>query len=127
CVARLYVPDKLARYKLINHITEEIGGITMKEKGVEEGIRPKYPVLRVSFVIISIFCYVMLGFSILFFILGIIGIVLPPLLFFLPVSLVLAIFAFVLLIQVRMNQLMQDIEMNTRQMAENLGKRSERG
>ena len=117
---------KVSHY-LINHITEEIGGVTMKEKGVEEGIRPKYPVLRVSFVIISVFCYVMLGFSILFFVLGLVGIAVPPLLFFLPMSFVLALFAFGLLISVRMNQLLQDIEMNTRQIAENVGKLSGRG
>lgn len=99
----------------------------MKEEGVEKAIRPKYPVLRVSFVIISVFCYVMLGFSILFFVLGMIGIANLPRLVFLPMSLVLAIFAFGLLISVRMNQLLQDIEINTRQIAENVGKMPERG
>lgn len=99
----------------------------MKEKEVEKAIRPKYPVLRVSFVIISIFCYVMLGISIVFFILGVMGIGVPPLLFFLPMSFILAIFAFGLLISVRMNQLLQDIEVNTRQIAENVGKMPERG
>ncbi len=87
-------------------------------------IQIKYPVLRVSFTIISMFSYVMLGFAALFFIIGCIGIAFPFLLSFLPVSFILALFAFVLLISVRMSQLLQDIEVNTRQIAESVEKTS---
>ncbi len=95
-----------------------------KDKKEKEFVQPKYPVLRVSFTIISVFCYVMLGFAALFFIIGCIGIVAPFLLMFLPVSFVLALFAFGLLISVRINQLLQDIEVNTRQIAESVEKTS---
>jgi hypothetical protein len=66
----------------------------------------------------------MLGFAAVFFIIGCIGIAIPSLLSFLPVSFILALFAFGLLISVRMYQLLQDIEVNTRQIAESTEKTS---
>ncbi len=97
---------------------------TEQQREAGKGIHPKYPSLRVPFVYISVFSYVMLGVAIVFFILGVIGIALPPLLIFLPMSFQLALSAFVLLIIVKGVQLLQDIEMNLRQMVEIMGKKT---
>lgn len=85
-----------------------------KENG-EEGTQPKYPGLGAALRIAVVLCYIMWGVAIIFFIIGIIGIVILPLLPFLAASFMLAFFAFSLLIQVRLVQLVRDIEVNTRQ------------
>lgn len=95
-------------------------GAGKKEEQGKETIRPKYVSLRIGLSIIVIFSYVMLGLSIVFFIIGLISIAQPALLVFLPVSFILALFAFGILMQVRLVQLQQDIELNTRRMAESL-------
>ncbi|HHT9121144.1 MAG TPA: hypothetical protein ACFYD3_11450 [Candidatus Hypogeohydataceae bacterium YC41] len=91
---------------------------TAKEEKGKEVVSPKYASLRIGLRIIVVFSYVMLGISIIFFILGMIGIGVPPLLVFLPTSFLLALFAFGILMQVRVVQLQQDIELNTRRMAD---------